>query len=283
MLYRISFAALLFSLPFFHVTPAANAQADVMQAEVIEVDSARAVVDATGFEGAILIHDLHNNTYMAGHAERVDDIFLPASTFKIFSSLAALETGVIADKSTVIKWDGVIRGRAETNTDLDLQSAFRLSSVPHYQKLVTTIGAESMQGFIDAAGYGNRDISGGIDTFWLTGGMRISPRQQIELLTRLYNNDLPFSADAMSAVRDMMVVEQTPQYTLRAKTGWAMLDSGENTGWWVGWVEKGSDVFMFASVLQANNPDESFGAARLSVVRSVLTQLGVLPESQTGD
>ncbi|MGB4247435.1 MAG: penicillin-binding transpeptidase domain-containing protein, partial [Pseudohongiellaceae bacterium] len=74
-----------------------------------------------------------------------------------------------------------------------------------------------------------------------------------------------------------------PQYTLRAKTGWAMLDNGENTGWWVGWVEKGSDVFMFASVLQANNPDESFGPARLSVVRSVLTQMGVLPEAQTGD
>lgn len=257
--------------------------AAIAQIAVTESPAARAVVDATGFEGAILIYDLHNRTYMAGHAERVDDVFLPASTFKIFSSLVALETGVIADRHSVIKWDGVVRGRPETNTDLDLQSAFRISAVPHFQQLVTTVGAERMQGFIDAAGYGNRDISGGIDTFWLTGGMRISPRQQIHLLTRLYNNDLPFSADNMEAVRDMMVVEETPQYTLRAKTGWAMLDSGENTGWWVGWVEKGPDVFMFASVLQASNPEASFGAARMSVVRTVLAQLGVLPESETGD
>lgn len=282
-MYRVSFAALLIALSIVSAHPAAYAQVAATDIEITELPAARAVVDATGFEGAVLIHDLHSNTYTAGHAERVHDVFLPASTFKIFSSLAALDADVIADKSAVIKWDGVVRGRPETNTDLDLQSAFRISSVPHYQQLVTTIGAERMQGFVDAAGYGNRDISGGIDTFWLTGGMRISPRQQIEFLVRLYNNDLPFSIETMSAVRDMMLVEETPQYTLRAKTGWAMLDDGENTGWWVGWVEKGPDVFMFASVLQANNPDESFGAARLSVVRSVLAQLGVLPEAQTED
>ena len=283
VVYRISFSALLVSLSLVCAIPTVMAQVAVSAVAVMELPAARAVVDATGFNGVVLIHAMHNNTYMAGHAERVDDVFLPASTFKIFSSLVALEIGVIADKNTVIKWDGVVRGRSETNTDLDLHSAFRISAVPHFQQLVTTIGAERMQGFIDAAGYGNRDISGGINTFWLTGGTRISPRQQIELLVRLYNNDLPFSSDTMSAVRDMMLVEQTPQYTLRAKTGWATLDNGENTGWWVGWVEKGQEVFVFACVLQATNPDASFGPARLSVARNVLAQLGIITEEKAGD
>lgn len=257
---------------------AANAQVTVT-----ELPAARAVVDATGFEGTVLVYDLHNHVYMAGHAEHIDDIFLPASTFKIFSALVSLETGAIADRHAVIKWDGVVRGRTELNTDLDLQSAFRLSAVPHFQYLVKRVGAERMQEFINSAGYGNRDISGGLDTFWLTGGLRISPRQQVALLARLYNGDLPFSDAAMSAVRDMMVTEETPDYTIRAKTGWATLDNGDNTGWWVGWVEKGPDVFIFASVLHANSPDDSFGPARLSVVRDVLGQLGVISQPPAGD
>jgi len=31
-----------------------------------------------------------------------------------------------------------------------------------------------MQHYIDLANYGNRDISGGIDRFWLQGGLRIT-------------------------------------------------------------------------------------------------------------
>ncbi|MES3008963.1 MAG: penicillin-binding transpeptidase domain-containing protein [Pseudomonadota bacterium] len=243
---------------------------------VKELPELRAIVDATGFEGSVLIFDLQKGTYLAGHAERVDQAWLPASTFKIFSALAALETGVIADKNTVIPWDGVQRSRPEINRDLDLQSAFRLSAVPHFQQLVKSVGPERMQGFIDAVGYGNRDISGGIDTFWLTGGLRLSPRQQVDFLVRLYRNELPFSERSMTAVKEMMVNEEGDGYVLRAKTGWATLSNQDNTGWWAGWVEKDDHVYFFASLLQANAPAESFGPARLSVVREALIQLGIL-------
>ena len=37
-------------------------------AMVQELPELRAIVDATGFEGSVLIYDLHNNAYMAGHA-----------------------------------------------------------------------------------------------------------------------------------------------------------------------------------------------------------------------
>ncbi|MEK7258979.1 MAG: penicillin-binding transpeptidase domain-containing protein [Pseudomonadota bacterium] len=245
-------------------------------AMVEEVPELRAIVDATGFEGSVLIYDLHNNAFMAGHAESVEQTFLPASTFKIFSAMAALETGVIADKSTVIAWDGVQRSRTETNRDLDLQSAFRLSSVPHFQQLVKSVGAERMQGFIDAVGYGNRDISGGIDRFWLTGGLRVSPRQQVDFLVRLYRNELPFSEQSMTAVKEMMVTEEGDGYVLRAKTGWATLENQDNTGWWAGWVETTDNVYFFTSLLHANAPAESFGPARQGVVRESLIQLGIL-------
>lgn len=241
-----------------------------------EYRPAAAIIDATGFEGTVLIRNYKDKTSLAGHSELANTRFIPASSFKIFSALVALETGVIASKDTVIKWDGIERSRPEINKDLDLQSAFRLSAVPHFQELVRRVGHAQMQQFIDAVGYGNQDITGGDDTFWLTGALRISPREQVDFLVRLYENNLPFSPATMSAVKEMMVSEQTAAYTIRSKTGLASFESGENTGWWVGWVESGPNVYMFASLLHAMNPAQTFVLARLSVARETLESLRVI-------
>ncbi|MDT8429762.1 MAG: penicillin-binding transpeptidase domain-containing protein [Pseudomonadales bacterium] len=253
-------------------------QGAVSAQEPTESLDARRLIDATGFEGIVLIHDLRQNTSLAGHAELADERVLPASTFKIFSSLVILELGIVADRNTVVRWDGVQRSRPEINRDLTLTEAFRLSAVPHYQQMVKRIGAARMQHYIDAAGYGNGDISGGIDTFWLTGGLRISASEQIAFLQRLYRDDLPFSAEVMASVREMMVTETGSDYLVRAKTGWATPDGGDNIGWWAGWVERNDEVVFFASLLRTNKPGSTFGAARLSLARAVLQQQGVLPQ-----
>lgn len=257
---------------------AANTMAQTpMNSRVEELPYARAAIDAAGYQGNMLIYDLSLDKYYAANADSVTHPHIPASTFKIMSSLIALEAGLVADADTVLPWDGVTRGRTETNADLTLRDAFRLSSVPHYQALVRAVGAPAMQRALADAGYGNQNISGGIDQFWLSGGLRISPMQQIDVLRRLYHQDLPFSATAMNTVKDIMVTERTDAYVLRAKTGLAILNGDENTGWWVGWVEHGSNVTMFATVLTATAPDSGFIPARLAVTRDVLQELGVLP------
>jgi len=243
---------------------------------VVELTRARAAIDATEFEGTVLLLDAQSGALQAGHAERVDFGLIPASTFKILNSLIALELGVVAGANTVLPWDSVERGRPEINRDLDLQSAFRLSAVPHFQELARRIGPERMQSFVDAIGYGNGDISGGIDEFWLTGGLRISPREQVYFLHRLYRDDLPFSPAVLAAVKEMMVSEETPDHRIRAKTGWAVLPGDHNVGWWVGWVEHSAQVTIFATALEATAPDEGFGPARLAVTRRVLMDAGVL-------
>jgi beta-lactamase class D len=262
-------------LTIANVAPSA-VRAQAGEDGAIEFLPARAAIDATGFDGCVLVYDLERDAHTAGHAERLDRRLIPASTFKIFSALVALETGVIDGPDSVIPWDGVVRERAEVNEDLSLQSAFRLSAVPHFQDLVRRIGHARMQAFVDAVGYGNGDLSGEVDGFWLRGGLRISPREQVAFLVRLYQGELPFSARSMAMVKQMMVTEETPEQTLRAKTGWATLAEDRHTGWWVGWVEHESGVHVFATVLEAVAPDSTFGPARLSVTRTVLGDLGVL-------
>jgi len=247
-------------------------------AQVQELKSARKAIDDTGYTGATLLYDVQRSHYEAGHVERIDDRFIPASTFKIFSSLVALETGVIDGADAIIEWDGINRERTELNRNLDLTTAFQLSAVPHYQQLVRQIGLERMQQFIDAVGYGNRDLSGGVDSFWLTGGLRISPREQVGFLARLHRGDLPFSSETMATIRDVMVTEQTHEYALFAKTGWAVLPGAKNIGWWVGWVERGTETVIFATVLEATSPESAFGRERLAVTRRVLNAAGVLDD-----
>tara|TARA_R110002072_G_scaffold52637_1_gene140051 strand:- start:1934 stop:2743 length:810 start_codon:yes stop_codon:yes gene_type:complete len=239
--------------------------------------AAETVLDATGFTGTMLIYSLNDDRYIAAHPQLIDTPVLPASTFKIFSSLVALQNGVVSAADEIIPWDGIVRGRQETNQDLTLRDAFQLSAVPHFQSLVLDVGEQSMQQMIDAAAYGNRNIGGNPDTFWLEGDLRITPRQQIELMTRLYREQLPFDRQAMQTVKDIMLLEETADYRLRAKTGLAVSPNQENTGWWVGWVERDQDVYFFATLLLATAPDASFIPARISVTRHVLRNLGYLP------
>jgi beta-lactamase class D len=241
-----------------------------------ELGSLRPVLDSTRFSGTVLVYDLKKDHWSAVGSEGADRRRIPASTYKIFNAMVALETGVVESDRTIIKWDGVTRERTELNRDLDLATAFQLSAVPHFQWLARQIGLARMQHYVDAAGYGNRDLADGVDQFWLTGGLRISPREQVQLLVRLYRLQLPFSQRTMSTVRRIMEVERTPTNVVRAKTGWAVLPEGRNVGWWVGWVERGTDVYFFASVIESPRNASSFGSARTDVPRAILRALGIL-------
>lgn len=235
------------------------------------------IVDSTGFTGTVVILDRNTGRWMASAPGLATQRFIPASTFKIFSSLAAVETGVAPPHPDgLIHWDGQTSSRPVIDRNLSLREAFRLSAVPHYQAMVRRIGASRMQAFIDEAGYGNGDLSGGIDQFWLTGGLRISPMEQIDFLQRLHRGELRFSPETMATVRALMSTEVGDGYHIRAKTGWAVTDGDLNTGWWVGQVEKDDNVWFFASLLQTREPGDTFGAARLTVARRTLQSLGVL-------
>jgi beta-lactamase class D/dienelactone hydrolase len=241
-----------------------------------ELTELQSLIYAPGLAGTVLVYDAQRRRYAGIHTGRADRALIPASTFKIVSSLLALDAGLVTDAETVLRWDGVTHERTELNGDLTLAQAFRLSAVPHYQALVRRLGAARAQQFLDAFGYGNRDISGGVDQFWLTGALRISPREQIDLLVRLHRGDLPVSGHAMATVRGIMTVEQTPAHIIRAKTGWARVEGGRQVGWWVGWVERGDERYFFASALESERPREGFGPLRESIARTVLQALGAL-------
>lgn len=224
-----------------------------------------------GVEGSILIYDQNSDQFYQYNARRNETAFLPASTFKIFNSLVALETGVISDEIAVLTWDGIDRGISGWNRDTNLRQAYKDSAVWFYQVLARKIGYERMNNFINQVGYGNRQIGTkeAIDKFWLEGPLQITPKQQIEFLRRLHQGDLPFSKRTRDLVKDIMVFEQTPDYVLRAKTGLARVTP--EVGWFVGYLEQNKNVYFFATNIYIRQPNDL--AARIEITRRSLKEL----------
>ena len=225
-------------------------------------------------KGSFLLYDGNAKDYIVNYnPQRNERAFSPASTFKILNSLIALEEGVIKNENQIIKWDGKDRGWDKWNRDHNLASAIEYSAVWFYQVLARKIGEKKMKSWVDKVGYGNQDISEKIDNFWLEGNLRITPKEQIEFLVRLHNNDLPFSQRTMDIVKKIIIIEQNNQFTMRAKTGWAQLFEPQ-IGWWVGYIETGDNAYFFT--INIDITEEEQAAARMRITRAILSLPGIM-------
>ncbi len=73
-----------------------------------------------------------------------------------------------------------------------------------------------------------------------------------------------------------MVMEQTPDYTIRGKTGWVGFADNvtPKIGWYVGYLEKGKNVYFFATNIDIRNQKDP--SARIELTRRCFKDLAVL-------
>ena len=227
-----------------------------------------------GVTGTIVVVDERDGSRLVHGAERAHAQFVPASTFKVPHTLFALDAGVARDEFQTFKWDGRKREVAAWDADQTLRSAMRDSTVWVYQLFARQLGDAREREYLNKLGYGNADTSGGLERFWLDGGLRISAVQQVAMLQRLHRNELPFRVEHQRLVKDLMINEATREYILRAKTGWGG-GARPQVGWWVGWVERREGAVFFAlNIAMAADGDAS---KREAIGRAVLRDVGALP------
>lgn len=215
-------------------------------------------------DGEIIVYNMELDTMR----------LLPASTFKIVNSLIGLQTGVIRDENMVIKWDGKRRPNKDWNKDLTMKEAFKVSSVPYYQEVARKIGKDTMKLWIDSLSYGNRNIEGPVDSFWLNNQLKVSPDEQLGLMKRLYFDQLPFRKSVQQTVRDVMLQEDNTAYKLSYKTGWGNDESGNSIGWVTGWIEENRHVYFFVTLVKTPRKDIDIARVRLDITRDILKELG---------
>jgi beta-lactamase class D len=205
-----------------------------------------------------------------------DSAYLPASTFKILNALIGLQTGVIANDSMIIKWDGVVRERPEWNRDLSMYQAFRVSAVPYFQEVARKIGKDTMQFWLDSISYGTKKIIGPIDSFWLDNSLKITPDEELGLVKKLYFNQLPFFRINQEIVRKAMLFEDRPEYKLSYKTGWGKKENGRDLGWVVGYIEENRHPYFFVLNLESGEKNFDMAGVRMKILKGILDQLGFM-------
>jgi beta-lactamase class D len=162
------------------------------------------------------------------------------------------------------------------NQDHTMKTAIQNSVVWYYQELARRVGKEKMQHYVDAANYGNKDIAGQIDPFWLEGELRISADEQVEFLKRLHQGDLPFSARSMNIVKTILELERTASYQLSGKTG-SVQRITPHVAWFVGYLETKGNVYFFATNFENSSADGlANGDTARKMSQNILQGLGLL-------
>lgn len=226
------------------------------------------------FEGTFVLVDKETGKKFVYNQKLADERDSPCSTFKILNSLVGLETGVVKNERHLMKWDGTKYEIDSWNHDQTLQSALTNSCVWYYQSLARDVGEDRMKDLIGKVAYGNQDISGDITKFWISGKLRVSPNEQVGLLSRLIDDDLPFSTRNTAIVRGMMRLDQTSKGILYGKTGTSSRVGKNSLGWFVGYVAKPGRTLIFATRIKGN--DAAYGREARKITEGILKEAALL-------
>lgn len=236
----------------------------------LRADWAQQFADS-GAVGTFVLWEPDSGRLQASDTARADQGYLPASTFKLFNSLVALQEGAVPDESTVLPWDKVERYSPDWNQDLNMHQALTYSAAWFYQETARRVGIERMQHWLDTVPYGNAIMGDSIDMFWIQGGLRITALQQIRFVEALHDEALPFDVAHQRTVKRIMPGDSTANWRIKAKTGWADVEHGAY-GWYVGWVERGAGTAYFALQLDINSNADA--RKRYTLTHALLQRAG---------
>jgi beta-lactamase class D len=86
---------------------------------------------------------------------------------------------------------------------------------------------------VSAAKYGNMDTSSSLISFWLgDGSLKITPKEQVDFLYKLFTYRLPFSSKNINITKEIIKQDTNDSYIIYGKTG-----SCDNNGWFVGFAK----------------------------------------------
>jgi len=245
-------------------------------AQVNKIVDFKKYFDEAGVKGCFVLYDMKDSIYVRYNAVRCDSGYLPASTFKIPNSVIALEEHIVKSDTQTIKWDGKVWDRKEMNQDQDLRTAFKYSVIWVYFEFARKIGLEKYKEYLNSFDYGNKDLSGSADKFWLDGGLRISANQQVKFLNNFYSYRLNVFRSSIDRVKRLMVIEAPRDYKLSGKTGGGYLPDKKVIMWLVGYVEKAGNVYFFALNFTCAKYTDETSNQRFSITKNILKDLKIL-------
>ena len=219
-----------------------------------------------GLKGAAVLYDAGDKRYSIYNRELAERQSSPCSTFKIISSCIALENGIIVPEHSTRAWSGETFWNEKWNRDIDFKEAFRESCVWYFREVADEIGPELMEEQLNELRYGNCDISdweGRLNTnnsnpaltgFWIESSLKISPREQTEVMERIFGENSSCSADTQRVLKEVMLAsgDERTGISVYGKTGMGKAKGVVVDAWYVGFAEKGRERVYFCVYLGEN-------------------------------
>lgn len=242
--------------------------------EITEADWSRYF---DGLNGSAVVYHAARGQYRIYNLESALIPRSPCSTFKIISSLTALEEDIIRPEDSLREWSGEIFWKESWNGDIDFREAFRESCVWYFREIINEIGPERVQEQLDRLHYGNCDISdweGQLNTnnsnpaltgFWIESSLLITPKEQTEVMERIFGVGSVYSRETREELKKVMLVEgQGPEdITVYGKTGMGMDQGIVVDAWFTGFAEKdGETVYFCVHLGRTDGREISSPAAR---------------------
>lgn len=218
-----------------------------------------------GYDGSFVLYDLNNDRWSIYNEDQASVRVSPDSTYKIYDALFALEEGIISPDASGLAWDGTLYPFESWNQDQTLASALSVSANWYFQELDRQMGTDVIQSRIREIGYGNENISGSPDSYWMESGLKISPIEQVKLLTDLYRNTFDFAPENIRAVKDSLRLSASRAGTLYGKTGTGQVDGQNVNGWFVGFTETADNTYFFAVNIHAESNASGSSAAEIAL------------------
>lgn len=217
-----------------------------------------------GYDGSFVLYDSNTKSWQIYNRDLAALRVSPDSTYKIYDALFALESGIISPEQSRMAWDGEIRAFDAWNTDQDLNSAMQNSVNWYFQELDARNGSAALQKYLREIGYGNEDMSGDLDSYWMEASLKISPIEQVELLKRFYENDFGYAPEHIAAVKDSLRIFSENNDSIYGKTGTGRVNGKDINGWFVGFIEQSGNPCFFAVNIQGNENVNGSTAAEIA-------------------
>lgn len=240
-----------------------------------------------GINGTAVIYDPAENCCQIYGQELALTRRSPCSTFKIVSSLIALENGIIKPDSSTRPWSGQVFWNADWNRPIDFSDAFRTSCVWYFREVVDEIGKDLMQEALNELSYGNCDISDwegrqntnnsdpALTGFWIESSLLISPREQVDVIERIFGDASRYSEETQDQLKQVMLLEQTePGIAIYGKTGMGKAHGVVIDCWYTGFADAPGKRVCFCVYLgETDGKNVSSAKAREIAVKIVSDHL----------
>lgn len=225
------------------------------------------------YEGSFVLYDLENDAWSIHDMEHTTLRVAPNSTYKIYNALFGLEKDIITPENSFIKWNGTPYPFEAWNTDQTLPSAMIASVNWYFGYIDKQLGETSVQEYLHKIEYGNEDLSGDFSSYWMESSLKISPIEQVELLTRLQNQNLGFTPENVNAVKDAIHISSSSFGDFYEKTGTGRMNGRDINGWFIGLIENANNTYFFATNIQSEQ--HATGSKASDITLSILSDLNI--------